>query len=142
MPIRFFCPMGHRLAVPASRAGKKGRCPVCHQKVIVPVPNPTPSGRPKIDPNDPILIEGMAAMELGLDPDDVMLVPMEEEPSTLPPKASPPDLSGAPPVTGPANRRPKAPPPLPPPANENRGGRTTPPPVIPPAAPPRPRKDR
>jgi hypothetical protein len=38
MTIRFLCPMGHPLAVPDNRAGKKGRCPVCRQRVIVPRP--------------------------------------------------------------------------------------------------------
>jgi len=47
MAINFYCPLGHRLTVPDERAGKKGRCPVCHQRVIAPVPNPEPSGRPK-----------------------------------------------------------------------------------------------
>lgn len=36
MAIRFFCPFGHRLKVPEERAGKKGRCPVCRQRFIVP----------------------------------------------------------------------------------------------------------
>jgi hypothetical protein len=47
MPIHFYCPLGHRLAVPDDRAGKKGRCPICHQRVYVPVANPLPSGKPK-----------------------------------------------------------------------------------------------
>lgn len=47
MPIQFLCPYGHRLKVPDHRAGKKGRCPKCQQRVIVPVPNPIPSGREK-----------------------------------------------------------------------------------------------
>jgi hypothetical protein len=47
MAINFYCPLGHRLVVPDDRAGKKGRCPLCHQKVIAPVPNPQPSGRAK-----------------------------------------------------------------------------------------------
>ncbi|HET6883913.1 MAG TPA: hypothetical protein VFI31_27410 [Pirellulales bacterium] len=36
MSIRFFCPLGHRLQVPDKRAGKKGRCPMCGQRLIVP----------------------------------------------------------------------------------------------------------
>ncbi|MGH7140906.1 MAG: hypothetical protein ACREHD_34685, partial [Pirellulales bacterium] len=36
MAIRFFCPLGHRLKVPEERAGKKGRCPICHQRLVVP----------------------------------------------------------------------------------------------------------
>jgi len=47
MAIHFYCPLGHRLVVPDARAGKKGRCPACHQLVIAPVPNPQPSGKPK-----------------------------------------------------------------------------------------------
>ncbi|HUY36537.1 MAG TPA: hypothetical protein VMV69_27625 [Pirellulales bacterium] len=44
MAIRFVCPLGHSIKSADHRAGKKGRCPICHQKVIVPVPNPQPSG--------------------------------------------------------------------------------------------------
>jgi hypothetical protein len=47
MPIHFYCPLGHRLVVPDDRADKKGRCPVCQQKVIAPVPDPSPSGKSK-----------------------------------------------------------------------------------------------
>lgn len=47
MTIHFYCPLGHRLAVPDERAGKKGRCPMCHQLVIAPVADPRPSGRDK-----------------------------------------------------------------------------------------------
>jgi hypothetical protein len=36
MSIRFFCPLGHRLQVPNQRAGKKGRCPICGQRLVVP----------------------------------------------------------------------------------------------------------
>lgn len=43
MAIRFLCPFGHRLLVPDHRAGKKGRCPVCQQRVIVPVLSPKSS---------------------------------------------------------------------------------------------------
>lgn len=49
MAIHFVCPYGHRLKVPDHRAGKRGRCPTCQQRVIVPVPNPIPSGREKRD---------------------------------------------------------------------------------------------
>lgn len=36
MAIRFLCPLGHRLAVAEHLAGKKGRCPVCKQRVYIP----------------------------------------------------------------------------------------------------------
>lgn len=76
MTIHFYCPLGHRLAVPDERAGKKGRCPMCQQLVIAPVANPMPSGRdkaptplkpkaePGIDPEDAFL------EEMGLTPDE------------------------------------------------------------------------
>ncbi|HEX3868804.1 MAG TPA: hypothetical protein VHV77_00065 [Pirellulales bacterium] len=67
--IRFFCPLGHRLAVPDERAGKKGRCPVCHQKVYVPVANPKSSGLPK---------RGSDAIQVDSAPPDV--VPQSHEP--------------------------------------------------------------
>lgn len=71
MPIHFYCPLGHRLAVPDERAGKKGRCPVCHQKVYVPIANPQPSSRDK-SPGKPeeghheFEIDDIIADELGL----------------------------------------------------------------------------
>jgi hypothetical protein len=36
MSIHFVCPLGHKLKVPDDRAGKPGKCPVCHQRVFVP----------------------------------------------------------------------------------------------------------
>jgi hypothetical protein len=53
MALHFLCPFGHKLMVPDHRAGKKGRCPVCYQRVIVPVPNPEPSGKSKKDSDAP-----------------------------------------------------------------------------------------
>lgn len=47
MAIRFLCPFGHRLMVPEHRTGRRGRCPICGQMVIVPVRNPEPSQREK-----------------------------------------------------------------------------------------------
>jgi len=108
MAIHFYCPLGHRLAVPDERAGKKGRCPVCQQKVYVPVADPQPSGRPKraaevievdssptFKPAAPTArrdaLEDIAAMELGLEPK-----PDEDEatvPAPLQPLAK--ELAGA-----------------------------------------------
>lgn len=34
--IRFYCPCGQRIKVPASYAGKKGKCPQCRQRVLIP----------------------------------------------------------------------------------------------------------
>jgi hypothetical protein len=73
MAIHFYCPLGHRLAVPDERAGKKGRCPECQQRVFVPVPNPEPSGRPKAAgplkiPSADSMLEDLVAEQLGLKP--------------------------------------------------------------------------
>src|ERR1700722_16465157 len=67
MSIRFYCPLGHRLQVPDARAGKKGRCPLCQQKVIVPVSDPRPSGRPKLGEGKEIILDEILAAELGID---------------------------------------------------------------------------
>jgi hypothetical protein len=37
MAIHFLCPLGHRLKVPDDRAGEMGHCPVCGQRLIVPM---------------------------------------------------------------------------------------------------------
>lgn len=37
MSIRFYCPHGHRLKVPEEKAGKSARCPVCQERVVVPL---------------------------------------------------------------------------------------------------------
>jgi len=36
MTIRLRCPRGHKLTVPDDLAGKKGRCPVCQERVRIP----------------------------------------------------------------------------------------------------------
>lgn len=71
MAIHFYCPLGHRLAVPDDRAGKKGRCPVCHQKVIAPVADPRAGGRekepsPLKPPVNEFEIDDVVAQQLGL----------------------------------------------------------------------------
>jgi hypothetical protein len=38
MGIKFYCPSGHRLHVKESLAGRRGVCPHCGEKVIIPVP--------------------------------------------------------------------------------------------------------
>ena len=79
MVIQFLCPYGHRLKAPDHRAGKKGRCPTCQQRVIVPAPNPIPSGREKRDwnasPDDRIELDDplpiSSASEAAVEPDTV-----------------------------------------------------------------------
>ncbi|MEX0936825.1 MAG: DUF4339 domain-containing protein [Pirellulales bacterium] len=38
MGIKFYCPSGHRLHVKESLAGRRGVCPHCGERVIIPVP--------------------------------------------------------------------------------------------------------
>jgi len=63
MPIRFICPFGHPLVVPDERAGKRGRCPVCRQRLIIPTPDdnsPTLERLPwkRAWPDEPIAVDG------------------------------------------------------------------------------------
>ena len=63
MSIRFVCPFGHPLVVPDERAGKRGRCPVCRQRLIVPTPDddsPTLERLPwkRAWPDEPISVDG------------------------------------------------------------------------------------
>ncbi len=48
MVIKFTCPRGHRMKVPADRAGRSGKCPECG--TLFRVPKPEPGSEP--DPND------------------------------------------------------------------------------------------
>jgi hypothetical protein len=36
--IRVLCPRGHRLQMPAARAGKRSRCPICGEEFLLPNP--------------------------------------------------------------------------------------------------------
>jgi hypothetical protein len=78
MAIHFYCPLGHRLVVPDARAGKKGRCPVCEQLVIVPVADPRPSGKskepsPLVRQQPDFEIDALLSDELGLKERDLRL---------------------------------------------------------------------
>lgn len=44
MVLNVVCPQGHRLQAKAAHAGRKGRCPVCSERVMIPEPRPTPAG--------------------------------------------------------------------------------------------------
>jgi hypothetical protein len=62
MAIHFVCPLGHRLKVPDERAGKKGRCPVCNQRLIVPRLAPAPSGSVVVAPDRVSSLEGTSQL--------------------------------------------------------------------------------
>ena len=105
MAIRFLCPFGHHLVVPDERAGKKGRCPVCHQRVYVPVANPKPSSKQQHPGEIEVtaeelppraqsaetqaaasMLDQILAEELGLDFDDP---PPPSPAEVLPPRSTP-----------------------------------------------------
>jgi hypothetical protein len=49
MGIRFFCPNGHKLNVKEFQAGKRGVCPHCGSKFIIPAQSTRPSSKQKKD---------------------------------------------------------------------------------------------
>lgn len=62
MPIRFVCPFGHPLVVPDERAGKRGRCPVCRQRLIIPTPDANSPALERLPwkrswPDEPIAVD-------------------------------------------------------------------------------------
>lgn len=66
MPIRFVCPFGHPLVVPDERAGKRGRCPVCRQRLIIPTPDDNSPALERLPwkrawPDEPIAVDGSDA---------------------------------------------------------------------------------
>jgi hypothetical protein len=66
MPIRFVCPFGHPLVVPDERAGKRGRCPVCRQRLIIPTPDDNSPALKRLPwkrswPEEPIAVDGAGA---------------------------------------------------------------------------------
>ncbi|MBI1903528.1 MAG: hypothetical protein HYS13_20690 [Planctomycetia bacterium] len=107
MTIRFLCPMGHRLAVPDERAGKKGRCPICNQRVYIPRPDPLAAKADKKHDKHPAptatsqLPGESAAID---EPDEV--VPWDEATAgqpdfALPAPASAPEADSPPPTSKP-----------------------------------------
>lgn len=52
MGIRFYCPNGHRLNVKTELAGKRGYCPHCNVKVLIPTVSEI--DQPKSDLPDPL----------------------------------------------------------------------------------------
>lgn len=81
MTIRFLCPLGHPLAVPDNRAGKKGRCPVCRQRVYIPKLADAPSL------SDDDVAEMLADVSDDEDVEDDAEANIE--PDALPPEAAP-----------------------------------------------------
>ncbi len=91
MTIRFLCPLGHPLAVPDNRAGKKGRCPVCRQRVYIPHP---PSGPSLSDDDVAELLADSADdedldMEANVEIDDTEAEPVPEPPRKKPQRTAP-----------------------------------------------------
>src|SRR5262245_24014726 len=98
MTIRFLCPRGHKLAVPDNLAGKKGRCPICQQRVYIPVPELMDTAAAAISPADtgasspPGRPELAATHETSADAHQQSLAsPMYAAPPGASPFALPPD---------------------------------------------------
>jgi hypothetical protein len=91
MTIRFLCPLGHPLAVPDNRAGKKGRCPVCRQRVYV----PRPSGGGSLSDDDvadflaDAMVEDDDESADGVESDDDLAAPPADAARKIPKKPSP-----------------------------------------------------
>ena len=63
MGIRFFCPNGHRLHVKSFLAGKRGYCPKCGTKLLIPDSSAAALQRP--DPADKDQAADSAARRIG-----------------------------------------------------------------------------
>lgn len=109
MTIRFVCPRGHKLAVPDNLAGKKGRCPVCQQRVYIPVPEQSDAaagpdlGEPAAaeQTSGPVGVPAALAGPFEAAMSDILApsAPSREEPeiATAPPLVqAPPSLGGEP----------------------------------------------
>ena len=114
MTIRFLCPMGHRLAVPDERAGKKGRCPICNQRVYIPRTDPlAANAEKKHDQSTAATARPQLAAELAAidEPDEI--VPWDEstagKPETVvPAPANAPQAAAPPPTSNPPTSNPLA----------------------------------
>jgi hypothetical protein len=96
--------MGHPLAVPDNRAGKKGRCPVCRQRVYIPQ---SASGSLSDDDVAELLADPLA----DADEDDVEVDESADSPPEPPPKkpAGKPSVAKAPRPSKAAPAEPKRP---------------------------------
>ncbi len=132
MGIRFNCPNGHKLNVKEFLAGKRGVCPQCGAKFIIPMPaeapvtqTPLPVGAglpPTIEiavaPNQPVTsvvpipstVASSADSELELAPPELVLSPAVDAPDLAIPDALPvsilptqPALASAPPIIDPVD---------------------------------------
>jgi hypothetical protein len=120
MAIAFFCPLGHKLSVPDDRAGEQGRCPVCHQRLLVPQPGPEAAKDPTKDATDtgvPIETDS----EVALSAVEFKVGGTESE-----------GLGGAAPEPGTSTERAICPPPIP---GQNALAAVASPPPLPPAPP-------
>jgi len=116
MGIRFSCPNGHKLHVKEFLAGKRGVCPSCGAKFIIPQPSPTAAparsgagassptpARPPVDPaSASIVISIVEPSRAPLARATTNPPAAPPEPVAVPPSApeSPTEIV-APPVTGP-----------------------------------------
>jgi hypothetical protein len=89
MGVKFACPNGHRLHVKAELVGKRGICPECGAKFVVPGESATPSGAaaPTSAPSEPV----PSASPTGVpDESPSILLSTLSATSSLAPPAAPP----------------------------------------------------
>ncbi len=132
MGIRFNCPNGHKLNVKEFLAGKRGVCPQCGAKFIIPMPAQAPAaqtplpvgaGLPQsieiaVAPNQPVIspvpipptVARSADSELELAPPELILSPAMNAPPIAAADALPvsilpvqPSLASAPPIIDPVD---------------------------------------
>jgi len=81
MGVRFHCPNGHKLNVKAYLAGKRGICPDCDAKFIIPM---TSGGKATVVEDDP---EPVARTPAAAAPTEVQTAPLATAPAVAPPAA-------------------------------------------------------
>lgn len=88
MPIRCVCPLGHPLLVPDELAGSDRNCPVCQQRVAIPVAGAAPAGGKVREVHAVDLVAGRSPADSTLEglspPSDEALVSVVRQPDVPP----------------------------------------------------------
>src|SRR6185436_18686419 len=101
MGIRFNCPNGHKLNVKEFLAGKRGVCPQCGAKFIIPMPSDAPVAAVP----HPVGVGQSQSVEIVISPGPSHQVASDAAPSVIIPvtenEAAPPELELPPTIRGP-----------------------------------------
>lgn len=100
MGIRFSCPNGHKLHVKEFLAGKRGVCPSCGAKFVIPSPTESQSATtpavPSADVPDPTQRTSSPSVVIPVDPQTVSAVVASPVERATDPTAMRPDVIAAP----------------------------------------------